>query len=54
MIGINIERSLLEKLRNEYPPGTRIHLTEMRDPMAPVPPGTTGTVIAVDDVGTYE
>ena len=52
MIGINIERSLLEKLRNEYPPGTRIRLTEMRDPMAPVPPGTTGTVIAVDDVGT--
>ena len=52
MIGINIERSLLEKLRNEYPPGTRIRLTEMRDPMAPVPPGTAGTVIAVDDVGT--
>ena len=52
MIGIHIERSMLEKLRNEYPPGTRIRLTEMRDPMAPVPPGTTGTVIAVDDVGT--
>ena len=52
MISINIERGLLEKLRNEYPPGTRIHLTEMRDPMAPVPPGPTGTVIAVDDVGT--
>lgn len=52
MISINIERGLLEKLRNEYPTGTRIRLMEMKDPVAPVPPGTTGTVIAVDDVGT--
>ena len=48
----NIERGLLEKLRNEYPTGTRIRLMEMKDPVAPVPPGTAGTVIAVDDVGT--
>ena len=52
MISINIERGLLEKLRNEYPTGTRIRLMEMKDPVAPVPPGTAGTVIAVDDVGT--
>ena len=52
MIGINIERTILEKLRHDYIPGTRIRLIEMKDPVAPVPPGTAGTVIAVDDVGT--
>lgn len=42
----------LELIREQFPPGTRIRLIEMKDPYAPVPPGTEGVVTAVDDIGT--
>lgn len=35
-----------------YPKGTRIELISMEDPYAPVPSGTKGTVVCVDDMGT--
>ena len=38
------------KLKQEYPPGTRIVLNYMDDKWA-VPPGTRGTVDHVDDAG---
>ena len=38
------------KLKQEYPPGTRIVLNHMDDKWA-VPPGTHGTVQYVDDSG---
>ena len=41
----------IEALRKEYPAGTRIELLAMDDAFAP-PPGTLGTVIAVDDAGS--
>ena len=34
-----------------YPPGTRIRLIEMPDDPAPLPEGSCGTVLAVDDAG---
>lgn len=36
-------------MKEQYPPGIRVRLTEMRDPYAPVPSGTEGTVDFVDD-----
>ena len=38
----------MERVRAQYPPGTRVELLEMQDPQAP-PIGTLGTVRAVDD-----
>ena len=41
----------LESLRAEYPAGTRVRLIRMDDPQSP-PPGTCGTVMCVDDIGS--
>lgn len=40
----------VQRIKAQYPPGTRIRLGHMDDPQA-VPDGTEGTVIAVDDAG---
>lgn len=40
-----------ERYKKEYPPGTRIELQNMADPLAPVPSGTRGSVELVDDIG---
>ena len=39
-------------LRERFPAGTRIELVQMGDDPRPIPPGTKGTVVAVDDMGT--
>ena len=44
-------RKDVERIKAEYPKGTRVILIQMNDPQAPAP-GTEGTVIRVDDVGT--
>ena len=43
-----LSRETVERIRREYPAGTRVKLLEMDDCFAP-PIGTLGTVIAVDD-----
>ena len=40
----------LEMLRQKYPIGTKIRLTQMQDPY-PVPSGTVGEVALIDDCG---
>lgn len=49
MFGIGKE--ILEKLREDYPEGTRVELVRMDDAQAP-PVGTKGTVRLVDDIGS--
>ena len=44
-------RETVERLRRQYPAGTRIELLSMDDPQTP-PKGTRGTVLAVDDIAS--
>ncbi len=44
------DRKTVERIRAQYPVGTRVRLLSMDDPQAP-PIGTEGTVLGVDDAG---
>ena len=46
-----ISREELRRLRETYPAGTRVELVRMDDEQAP-PPGTQGTVLGIDDIGS--
>lgn len=46
-----LSRQIVEKIKTEYPAGTRVELVKMDDIQAP-PIGTKGTVIGVDDIGS--
>jgi len=43
--------SIIAALRESFPKDTRVELVQMDDPQAP-PPGTKGTVIGVDAIGS--
>lgn len=51
MKGFGVSRETLDRLKQEYPRGTRVELLNMKDPQAP-PIGTRGTVIGVDSIGS--
>ncbi len=40
------------QIKEDYPAGTQIRLNFMNDPHCPVPEGTIGEVISVDDAAT--
>lgn len=44
-------KEIVERVREQYPAGTRVELVQMDDVQAP-PVGTMGTVTAVDDTGS--
>ena len=46
-----MDRKMVNFLREQYPPGTRIRLNAMDDPHHPILPGTEGEVDFVDDEG---
>ena len=46
-----LSSAALRGLKSQFPQGCRVRLVRMDDRHAPAP-GTEGTVIAVDDVGT--
>ena len=44
-------REKVERLRKRYPKGTQICCDYMPDDPRPIPPGTIGEVVGVDDAG---
>lgn len=44
-------KETVERIRRQYPPGSKVRLIRMDDPQAP-PVGTIGEVIGVDDIGS--
>ncbi len=48
-----IRKEILQRLREQYPAGTRVELVQMDDPYNNrLYPGCRGTVISVDSIGT--
>ena len=48
-----IIKETLERIRKQYPAGTRVELIHMNDPWnTRLHEGCRGTVVAVDDIGT--
>lgn len=45
-------KEIVLRLREQYPPGSRVELIRMDDPYAALKPGDQGTVSFVDDIGT--
>ena len=46
-------REWIAFMREQYPVGSRIRLTEMNDPYSRLKPGSEGTLMHIDDVGTF-
>ena len=46
-----MDRKMVNFIKEQYPPGTRIRLNSMSDPYSPVPAGIEGIVDLVDDAG---
>lgn len=45
-------RETIDRLREQYPAGTRVELVSMNDPYTNLRPGDKGSVSAIDDTGT--
>ena len=54
MFAAQITPRALKRLRDEFPPGTRVELVEMSAPYDDLPPGMKGEVLVVDDGGGVE
>ncbi len=42
----------IARIKERFPKGTRVQLDRMGDDPNPIPNGTKGTVVCVDDIGT--
>lgn len=52
MMNIFPSMATVERIRMQYPPGTKVELLRMDDPYSKLKPGDIGTVNFVDDTGT--
>ena len=50
---MTISKERLAAMRERHPAGTRITLQSMNDPYSRLRPGDTGTLVLIDDIGTY-
>lgn len=47
-------RSEVERIKKQYPVGTRIELISMDDPHTPIESGMQGEVVCIDSIGTLQ
>ena len=47
-----ISKEIIERLKKQYPAGTRVELVSMNDTYRELVPGEKGTVLVGDDIGT--
>ncbi len=45
-------KAQIARIKEQFPKGTRVQIDHMGDDPNPIPSGTKGTVICVDDIGT--
>lgn len=45
-------KEVVDRIKRDYPKGTKVKLVSMNDPYRDMPPGLTGVVEYVDDCGT--
>ena len=48
------DREHVQRMKKQYPPGTRVRLNNMPDDPQPIPPGTEGEVTGCDDAGQLQ